>query len=96
MLKRVPGAALFVLIMFLRLDWEKEAESAVAAQVAAKATEEEVTDAAGGDIFSSEPLSSPHSHPRTPQYHSELHSPTQSSESRTTGVAIVTKWPVSR
>jgi len=62
-------SALFVLIMFLRLDWEKEAESAVAAQVAAKATEEEVTDAAGGDIFSSEPLSSPHSHPRTPQYH---------------------------
>ena len=63
------GAALFVTIMLLRLDWEEEARSAVAAQVTANATEEgDDTEDAGADLFSSEPLASPHSHPRTPQH----------------------------
>ena len=63
------GAALFVLIMLLRLDWEEEARLAVAAQVTANASEEgDDTEIAGADLFSSEPLASPHSHPRAPQH----------------------------
>jgi hypothetical protein len=68
--------------MMLRLDWEEEAKIAVAAQLAAKATEEEVTDDAGGDIFLSEPLSSPHSQPHTPQHHSKLYLATSSEQSQ--------------
>ena len=70
-MKAMCGAALFVLIMLLRLNWEEEARSAVAAQMTANAMEEgEDVEDAGADVFSAEPLASPHSHPRTPQHHS--------------------------